>query len=466
MRKASMLLSRRSVLAGGAAVASAAAGAALVSVVAGAKDAGQITLEPRVTEFDFGAGQPTRNVLSYAERRAAPILRVRQGDRLAVRLRNGLPEPTTIHWHGIRLPNAMDGVPFLTQSFVYENETFDYSFVLPDAGSYWYHPHCNSLQQLSYGLTGLLIVDEAKDPGFDADLALNVRDWRLDEAGQFIKLYNPRQTARAGTHGTVRTANWHRAPELEAPAGSLTRLRVVITDVTRIYKLGLDGAAGLIVALDGNPLPEPVLIGNHHIGPGQRMDLVVRMPESEGQTVTLQDFSSPEATIVARLKAKGASLRRDLRAVRPLEPNPIAEPDLKAAETLSFEFTATADQIAKSRICGDLGYSFWAINQKVWPGSSPDPFAPMAELKLGRSYILSFFNRTPHAHPIHLHGLCFKLLRSDKRPLPPVWTDTALVMPEERIDVGLVADNIGDWLLHCHVIEHQETGMTGFIRVT
>ena len=463
---ASIPISRRTFLAGSAAVTSAAGGATMVSVVAGARDAATTLLEPRITEFDFGGGKPTRNVFSFSERAAAPILRVRQGEHLSVRLRNGLPEPTTIHWHGIRLPNAMDGVPFLTQPFVYEKETFDYSFAVPDAGSYWYHPHCNSLQQLSYGLTGLLIVEEAKNPGYDADIALNVRDWRLDDAGQFIKLYNPRQTARGGTHGTVRTTNWRQAPDLEAPAGSLTRLRVVITDVTRIYKLGLEGAAALIVALDGNPLPEPLAFTHHHLGPGQRMDLVVRMPEAEGQTVTLQDFSSPEAATVVRLKAAGASLKRDLADVRPLPPNPIPEPDLEAAETLSFEFTATADQIAKSKICGDLGFSFWAINQKVWPGSSPDPFAPMAELKLGRSYILSLFNRTPHAHPIHLHGLSFKLLRSDKRSLPPVWTDTALVLPDERIDVALVADNIGDWLLHCHVIEHQETGMTGFIRVT
>lgn len=459
-------MSRRTFLLGAATTASAAAGATAVTFVAGARDAPPIELEPRITEFDFAGGKPTRKVFSFAEAGPAPILRVRQGERLNVRLRNALPEPTTLHWHGIRLPNAMDGVPFLTQPYVYEKETFDYSFAVPDAGSYWYHPHCNSLQQLSYGLTGLLIVDEVHSPGWDADLALNVRDWRLDEAGQFLKLYVPRQTARAGTHGTVRTANWRRTPVLEAPAGSLTRLRIVVTDVTRIYKLAMEGAAALIVALDGNPLPEPMPFTNYDLGPGQRLDLVVRMPDGEGQTVSLNDFSSPEVAVVARITSTGQSLKRDLRDVRPLPLNPLAEPDLKLATTLEFEFTATAEQVPRSKICGDLGLSFWAVNQKVWPGSSPDPMAPFAELKLGRSYVLSLFNRTPHAHPIHLHGLSFKLLRSDKRKLPNVWTDTALVLPDERVDVALVADNIGDWLLHCHIIEHQESGMTAFIRVS
>ena len=458
-------LSRRAFVGGSAALASAAAGAGLVSVVSGARAAPAIQLEPAATEFDLLGGKPTRNVLSFLPGAPAPTLRVRQGEPLSVRLLNRLKEPTTIHWHGIRLPNAMDGVPFLTQPFVYENETFDYAFSPPDAGSYWYHPHCNSLHQLGYGLTGLLIVEERKDPGFDADIALNLRDWRLGDDGQFLKLYNPRQTARAGTHGTIRTTDWVKSPEHSVPAGGLARVRLIVTDVTRIYKLGIDGGSAVIVALDGNPLAAPMLLETFAIAPGQRMDLVVRLPDSEGQTVRIIDYSAPEPYVVARLTAVGATRKRALGDVRPLPPNPFAEPDLASAVTLPFEFTATAENIPKSKICGDLGFSFWAVNAKPWPGSSPDPMAPIAELKLGRSYILSLFNRTPHSHPIHLHGMSFKLLKSDRRTLPEVWTDTALVMPDERVDVALVADNPGDWLLHCHVIEHQETGMTGFIRV-
>lgn len=444
---------------------SAAAGAGVISVAVGA--GGSATeLEPLVTEFDFIGGKPTRNVFSFLPGAPAPVLRVRQGERLAVRLRNRLKEPTTIHWHGIRLPHAMDGVPFLSQPFVYENETFDYAFAPPDAGTYWYHPHCNSLHQLGWGLTGLLIVEETKDPGFDADIALNLRDWRLAEDGQFLKLYNPRQTARAGTFGTIRTTNWARSPAYTAPAGGLARVRLCVTDVTRIYKLGLDGGVqASIIALDGNPVAAPLPLETFAVAPGQRMDIVVRLPDGEGETIAIMDYSAPEPLVIARLKAVGQSLKRNLADVRPLPANPIPEPDLAAATTIPLEFQATAESIPKSKICGDLGFSFWAINARPWPGSSPDPIAPMAELKLGRSYILSLFNRTPHSHPIHLHGLSFKLLRSDRRTLPQVWTDTALIMPDERMDVALVADNPGDWLLHCHVIEHQETGMTGVIRV-
>jgi len=456
---------RRSVLVGGAAVAAAAAAVPRVSTVVGARPPKGTVLEPRETEFELVAGVQTKSLFSYADCSTAPELRVRQGEQISVLLRNGLDEPTTIHWHGIRLPNAVDGVPFLTQPFVHKGETFDYIFTPPDAGTYWYHPHCNSLVQMSRGLGGLLVVEEARDPGYDADIALNLRDWRLGPDGQLDNLFVPRQAARAGTFGTLRTANWRQEPTYDAPGGGLVRLRLAATDVTRVYRLGLEGAEAVVVALDGNPLGSPQAPGKEALAPGQRMDLVVRMPDEEGRTVELRDYSSQTAVTLAKLRSVGGPRRRDLRDVAPLPANPIPEADLSSATAIPLELTATAEQIARSPFCGDLGFSFWAINGRPWPGNSPDPLAPLAELKLGRSYVLQLHNRTPHAHPIHLHGMSFRLLRSDRRELPSVHTDTVLVLPDERVEVSLVADNAGDWLLHCHVIEHQETGMTGFIRV-
>ena len=116
-------------------------------------------------------------------------------------------------------------------------------------------------------------------------------------------------------------------------------------------------------------------------------------------------------------------------------------------------------------ICGSLGYTFWSINRVAWQGDVPSPIEPLAVLKQGRSYILRFRNESPNAHPIHLHGHSFRLLRSNKRPLPPLVTDTVLLLKEETLEVALIADNPGNWAFHCHVIEHQKTGLTGYIRV-
>src|SRR5690606_22540397 len=122
----------------------------------------------------------------------APVLRVRQGERVRIRFSNRLNEPTTIHWHGIRIDNAMDGVPELTQPPVMPGEDFLYDFVCPDAGTFWYHPHMNSVEQLGKGLTGALIVEEREPPAFDAEVILQLRDWRLAEDGSWLALSIPR----------------------------------------------------------------------------------------------------------------------------------------------------------------------------------------------------------------------------------------------------------------------------------
>ncbi|QRM56872.1 multicopper oxidase family protein [Sinorhizobium sp. BG8] len=413
---------------------------------------------------------PTRGTMSYRLSEEAsgvpPVLRMRKGEEFAARLINRLDEPTTVHWHGLRIANAMDGVPEMTQPYVYPGDSFEYRFVPPDAGTFWYHPHCNTLTQMGHGLTGVIVVENPDDPVFDAEVVLNMRDWRLGSDGQFIAPFKPRDAARGGTYGTVKTANWLEGPVYDVPAGGLVRLRLAATDVTRIYTIGLEGAAATVIAIDGNPVVAPFPLGRYDIGPGQRLDLVVRVSDSEGTEATLGNFRGTTPWTIARLRATGTSLKRDLRDVKALPANPVAEADLSSAVTIPLEFTATAEHAAKPNLCGTLGYTFWAINKVAWSGDTPDPVAPLADLKLGKSYILQVKNRTPHAHPVHLHGLSFRILRSNKREMTGQLTDTILLSPDEVAELAFVADNPGDWMLHCHIIEHQKTGMSSFVRVS
>ncbi|QUS57534.1 multicopper oxidase family protein [Pseudovibrio brasiliensis] len=394
-----------------------------------------------------------------------PTLRVKQGQPFHSRLINKLEEPTTIHWHGMRLPNDMDGVAFLTQHYVYTDDHFDYRFTPHDAGTFWYHPHCNSLEQLSYGMTGLMIVEEDEDPGFDHDIPVNLRDFRLGSDGQFVKLFQPRKSARAGTFGTLRTSNWQSAPVMDVKAGSLVRLRLCVTDVTRIYKLSFpQGTDAKVIAMDGNPV-EPFAVNKLALGPGQRADIAMRIPDGEGEQIELTNYSSSSPWSVLSLRAIGQSLNRDLREIKPLPGNPIPQPDLKNAEYIPLEFSATAEKRPANPICGSLGFSFWAVNKRAWQGAERGPLDPVDVLKRDKSYVFEFINRTPHTHPIHIHGMTFQLLKSNKRQLAPWWTDTALVLPDERVQVAVRPDYEGDWLMHCHIIEHQESGMTAFMRV-
>lgn len=471
------MLTRRGFVAAGLAAAGAAgSGAAMAEFLAGqgglrAEPPADIILQPQRLDHSILPGTVTKGMMSYGAAGPAPVLRMKQDKVFNADLFNGLEEATTIHWHGLRIPNAVDGVPFLTQPYVYAEERFRYRFTPPDAGTFWYHPHCNTLEQMGKGLTGLLIVEEPEDPGFDQDLALNLRDFRLGGDGQFIRQFKPRQAARGGTLGTVMTANWEIEPRYEVPSGGLLRLRLAATDVTRIYRIRLEGAErsepleAQVIALDANPVPRPFPLSLYPLGAGQRMDLAIKLPAEEGRLLRVVTESGAGPRLLAELITRGADRKRALAELKPLPPNPMREPDLANATTVPFTFSWSAEKSGMESICGTLGYTFWAINRIPWPGDVPDPGGPLAVLKQGQSYIFRLINETPNSHPIHLHGMSFKLLRSNKRKVLPLVTDTALLEPRETMEVAFVADNPGDWVFHCHVIEHQKSGLTGYVRV-
>ena len=469
--------SRRDVVAAGLAGAGAVGSGAVLAEYLTSRDVlasetpADIILQPQRLAYSILPGTTTQGMMSYAPAGPAPVLRMKQDEVFTADLVNGLEEATTIHWHGLRIPNAVDGVPFLTQPYVYAKERFRYRFTPPDAGTFWYHPHCNTLEQMGKGLTGLLIVEEPEDPGFDQDLALNLRDFRLGGDGQFIRQFKPRQAARGGTLGTVMTTNWEIEPRYEVPSGGLLRLRLAATDVTRVYRIKIEGSEdsmpveAQVIALDANPVPRPFPLTLYPLGAGQRMDLAVKLPAEEGRSLRVITESGAGPRLLAELITTGTDRKRDPAELKPLPTNPVQEPDLANAETIPFTFSWSAEKSGMESICGTLGYTFWAINRVPWPGDVPDPGGPLARLKQGRSYIFRLINETPNSHPIHLHGMSFKLLRSNKRKLMPLVTDTALLQPQETMEVALVADNPGDWVFHCHVIEHQKSGLTGYVRV-
>lgn len=446
-----------------------------------------IALNVGATSAEIMPGLPTAAMMGYGA--AGPsVLRLQQGQRHLIHVQNALDEVTTVHWHGLRGPNAQDGVPYLTQLPIGVGENYTYDLTPKDAGSYWFHPHCNTLEQIARGLAGVVVVHEAQDQGYDADEVIQLRDFRLGNDGQFIDFTKPRNAARGGTLGTVTTANWRTDLHINAPAGGLLRLRLAATDVTRVFQIAVTGADARIIAADGHPVSVPYAItalptpkdrdpktapGTWPVilAPGQRTDLAIVMP-AEGGMVTV-DMALPGGAVktVARLMAIGPNLGRTVADIKPLPPNPLSDPDLAKAQRVDFTIGWSPDGTAGSKsICGDTPFRFWSINRKLWPGEGPsdpaNPLAPLAELELGKSYVFRMKNETKNDHPIHLHGMAFKLLSSNLRALPPHWTDTALLRADETIEVAFVADNPGDWVFHCHVIEHQKTGLAGLIRVT
>jgi FtsP/CotA-like multicopper oxidase with cupredoxin domain len=445
-----------------------------------------ITLAIGATTSEIIPGQPTKAMMGYGNT-GPSVLRLTQGQRSLIHAQNRLGEVTTVHWHGLRGPNAQDGVPYLTQLPIGVGEDFAYDLTPKDAGTFWFHPHCNTLEQIARGLAGVVVVQGPDDAHYDADEVIQLRDFRLGADGQFIDFTKPRNAARGGTLGTVTTANWHTGLKMSAPAGGLLRLRLAATDVTRVFQVAVTGAEARVIAADGHPVPTPYEItalptpkdrdpkpapGTWPVilAPGQRSDLAIVMPTAGGIVTIEMALPGGAQKTIATLHATGPNLGRTVADILPLAANPLSQPDLATAQRVDFTIGWSPSGTAGTGgICGDTPFRFWSINRKLWPGEgAPDPatpLAPLAELELGKSYIFRLKNETKNDHPIHLHGMAFKLLSSNQRPLPPHWTDTALLRADETIEVAFVADNPGDWVFHCHVIEHQKTGLAGLIRV-
>jgi FtsP/CotA-like multicopper oxidase with cupredoxin domain len=407
-----------------------------------------------------------------------PVIRLDLGDRLDVAFENRLPrenEHSSIHWHGIRLPNDQDGVPYLVQPPVEPGGRFDYSFVPPDTGTFFFHTHCNTTEQLGRGLVGILIVDGDTTEPYAADETILLRDWLVDlDDSAFRNFKTARGASRAGTYGNLRSANGAAQAEVRLPASRDCRLRLINSDSTRVMELSISDAEAAVIAIDGIAVA-PFDLGKWLLPPAARIDVVLRAP-ADGREALLVDSRLDPAVTLARLVGYGTAPEAGSFDPRPLRAGRIPEPDLTAAEQLDFSFaragdatTVAADDPLIAALLGSLCLSsddFWTINGRNWPGRDHSVIPPpLAILQAGRTYAFKLKNDSQLMHPIHIHGHSFKVLRSNQRSLPVHHADTVLLLPGETVEVAFVADNPGRWMFHCHVIEHQETGMMGYVEV-
>ena len=423
-----------------------------------------------------GGAQPGVAAWTYGGSTPGPQLRVRQGDRLRVQVHNRLPQPTTVHWHGLRVPNAMDGVPHLTQAPIEPGGRFTYEFDVPDAGTYWYHSHLHSAEQLDRGLHGMVVVEERDPPAVDRDLAWVLDDWRLTRAGQVSETFgNAHDMAHAGRIGNVITVNGALPADLVLRAGERVRLRLLNAANARIFSLEFTGHRPVVIAIDGQPVePHAPAGGQVTLAPGMRMDLLLDATGRPGERHVVHDNFYPRAAYeLLHLHYSQAALRgQALPAPAALARNTLPEPDVAGATTHEITFEGgMMGSLHQALLDGRpmdmralLGRGkAWAVNGRVADGHAMQPALTLAR---GRSYVLALRNRTRWHHPIHLHGHSFRVIRRDGRPTAHrEWQDTVLMAPEERVDIAFVADNPGDWMFHCHILEHQEGGMMSVVRV-
>lgn len=423
------------------------------------------------------ADQPKTQIWGYDGRVPGPTLRVRQGERIEVELANKLPQPTTIHWHGIRIDNAMDGVAGLTQAAVNSSETFRYSFVAPDAGTYWYHPHFRTWEQLARGLHGVLVVEEPSPPEVDQDVVLVIDDWRIAEDGQIdeASFESLHDLSHAGRLGNILTLNGKFTEDFSVLSGQRLRLRLVNAATARVMSVRFDAHTPFVVALDGQPVERPFApAGNSvHLAPAQRVDLILDCGGDPGQINAINVNVGRETLQAGRLIYHP---RRRQRAnpisdfpILPVNPMPThIELDKAVPVDLVMSGGArrpfpSAQYKGKEMALRELARQHkkvWAFNDIVG-----FPEAPISKFAMGKTAIIRMVNRTAWPHALHFHGHHVREIQHSTRDPLPHWRDTVFMRPDETVTVAFVAHNPGRWMLHCHMLGHQRAGMSTWYEV-
>jgi FtsP/CotA-like multicopper oxidase with cupredoxin domain len=427
----------------------------------------EVSLEARLAQIEISPGQIVE-AWTYDGALPGPLLRLRVGDRLIVHFRNALAEPTTVHWHGVRVPFAMDGVPGYSQPDVKPGESFTYDFVVPDAGLYWYHPHVMSHAQVGFGLYGALLVedpDERARVGVADELVLVLSDIALeggslqspDSGGDLGMVFG-----REGTHILV---NGRTQPVLRVRAGAPQRWRIVNTSKSRYFDLDLPGTRFRQIGGDGGLQEYAVEREALVLAPGERADVIVTPPVTPGQSVVLRSvivnrgFGSFEGRIpfddLVTITA-ASDLPQLAPAPLPVVRQAIEPLPQSGATPVSLEMT---------------------LDQP--PGGRPEyhllgPLSPATHrtirARVGETQIWTVRNSTAWSHPLHLHGYFFQVLDANGSPVRPlVWKDTVDIPFEQTVRLIVRFDprvgGAGSWMLHCHILDHAEGGLMGMVEV-
>jgi len=402
-----------------------------------------------------------------------PEIRLHQGEPLRVSVENRLAQDTTVHWHGLRIPNAMDGAPYVSQPPIQPEDSFIYEFIPPDAGTYWYHPHAHSTEQVGWGLMGALIIEEPQPPPVDRDVVWVIGDFRLnDDASIAGGFGNRMEMSMSGRIGNTVTINGRVPDRFPVRSGERIRLRLINAAPARIFGLEFKDHRPLVVAFDGQPVePHAQEGGRVVLGPAMRTDLILDMTGKPSQSAAVLDtfYKGLEYKLVDISYSGEPPLRaQPLALPAKLPPNPAPEPDL--ANARRHDVTLTGGMVGGmgmgGGMMGMMGGSMWAINGMAVINDDMRHMKPVLTLTRSKSYVLAIDNQTAWHHPMHLHGHSFRVItRNGARTKYREWRDTVLVPPRERVEIAFVADNPGDWMFHCHILDHQEGGMMSVIRV-
>ena len=415
----------------------------------------EYNMEASEFEWEIAPGKKIE-AWGFNKQLPGPAHRAKVGDTLVVRFTNNLKEPTMIHWHGLRIPAAMDGTGAV-QKPIEPGEFFEYRFVVPDAGTFWYHSHFNETVQLERGMYGALIVEDQTDPVFDEERIIMVDDMKMDANNSFTKpsWFVPRIVERHdGREGNTLLINGKENSLIEVNAGQTERWRFINSSSARYFTLYLGGKEFKIIGTDGGLIEHPRTVTSVLITPGERIDIAAG-PFNEGETFSMESLRYSRSTFFRPKRQKFATINvgtkktssviipESLRIIEPLaKQNASVTRKVKLSvgpsltDGMTFLVNGGEHVIDKSVMVGEL---------QIWEVSNPSLMD----------------------HPFHLHGFFFQVIEENgKAPEYIAWKDTVNLTPRSRLKIAWMPDNRpGTWMYHCHILEHHAAGMMATFEV-
>lgn len=416
----------------------------------GAPQAGPRIIEARPGKAKLGPAET--DILGFDGVTPGPVLRYKQGEALAVRLVNKLDLPATIHWHGMRGENAMDGVAPLTQAAVAPGGSFDYRRKLSEPGLFCYRPsvYGKTPELIGRGLKGLLVVDEPDPLPADHDLLLVLDDWRLDARGKIEGSFDDAAEARAaGRIGPTLAVNGKAAPaSAEFQANARVRLRLANLANARIMILTFDGVQPFVVAIDSQPCEafEPVR-RSIPVAPGARFELIFDMPATEGAKarVVLRGPNNSESEILVATAKGTRAEKRGLIYSLPSNPALPAEIKLNNAKKIDLVIQP-----------GPEGGPGWTINGAATKGYDGPP---LFSVKRGTPVTLGYVNKSKVPLAMHVHGHAMRLLHDLDDGWEPYWRNAVIIPAAKTKHVSFIAEAPGKWAIHDDILEHEAAGL-------
>jgi FtsP/CotA-like multicopper oxidase with cupredoxin domain len=380
-----------------------------------------------------------------------PLLEAKLGDHVIIHFENRLPEGTTVHWHGLRVPNAADGTP-ASQMIVPPGGTYDYEFDAIDTGTYWYHPHVEADVQVERGLYAPIVIRGDVEPEVHEERVFVLDDVKVEANGALSTVTNALDMM-LGRQGNVVLVNGISDLAIESAAGSRERWRFVNVANGRFFNLELPGYTFLVIGWDGGMLPEPYVTETLLLAPGERYEVIVEFSEQAAGELALRTIyydrghdipdTGPVDILAITIDGDAEPLSALPSVWGTVEPIPFDAATPRRALVLRED-----DSIPNAPV--------FSINDEAWPDSTPLFGAP------GDVEIWEIVNESEMDHPFHLHGMSFQVLDESGTVIERLgWKDTVNVPQEQTVRFAVQFGDEGRWMYHCHILEHAERGMMG-----